>query len=320
MPSSSNSISEVMLEPQWYDSSCWAASLAMAARIVAPGRPKLNQCYFIHKKQNEAGKCACLESKGNASTGRIVKNIIYLTENHSCGVYWNNTKKAESEEVEKLAREITQNTYRTTLAIPLPLLLEKTGKRLPVIFYYMFADLYNDRYGGMHVCLIQTIETLERSHESPLFLIAIKDPWPTYWGTEYYLGYESYSVQSYPDNICLWEKPDPQSSKYSDTAYLDENELNTYDTPEKAAENILATLQYMLDNQKNTSFLEKIGLSVQNGEDKKISLSTVSYEVNDVGSTIIKIDNNLNQISIKNLDNTRDFKKRIYFLIQSQCR
>ena len=317
MTSSPNAVPEVTLEPQWYYSSCWAASLAMAAKVMAPDRKELNQCYFIHKKQNEADKCGCLERRFDPSAGAIVENNIYLTGNHDCGIYRHNTERAGSRETEKLAGEITGKTYCSARAIPLPLLQEKTDKREPVIFYYLFADLYNDRYGGKHICLIHAIETLEQSHASPQFLIAIKDPWPTCWGTEYYMSYESYKVQPYPVNICLWDKAGPQSSvEYSDTACIQENKSGMYHTPEGAAGNILASLQYMLDNHKNTRFLEKIGLSAQSQENGKINLSGVFYEVNDVGSTIIRINSNLNQISIRNLDNTRDFKKRIYFLVQ----
>lgn len=315
MPSSSNPTPEVALEPQWYYSSCWAASLAMAARMLAPDHDKLNQCYFIHKKENEAGKCGCLERIGNPLTGKIIETPIYLTKNSDCEIYDTNTGTADSEEVEKLAREITEKTHRTPSPVPLWLLQKKTGKGEPVIFYYSFADLYNNCYGDEHICLIHAIETLERHEESPQFLVAVKDPWPIFWGTEYYMSYESYSVQPGSVNICLWDKADPQLSvEHSDATYIHENKRNMGDEPEKAAENVLITLKYMLDNNKNIRFLKKIGLSTQNEE---VSLSVLSYQVHDVGSTMISINNNLNQISIENLDNTRDFKKRIYFLVQN---
>ncbi len=282
--------------------------------MLAPGLQELNQCYFIHKKENEAGKCGCLERKGDSSTGKVIETPIYLTVNGGCRIYDTNTGRADSEEVEKLAKEITEKTYRTPSPVPLWLLREKTSKGEPVIFYYSFADLYNNCYGYEHICLIHAIETLEGHDGSSQFLVAVKDPWPVFWGTEYYMSYESYSVQPGAVNICLWDEADPQLPvEYSDATYIHENKSSMDDVPKKVAENILTTLQYMLDNNKNTRFLKKMGLSAQS---EKISLSALSYEVNDVGSTIVRIDSDLNQISIENLDNTRDFRKRIYFLVQ----
>ncbi len=310
MPSSSTTIPEVDLEPQWYHTSCWAACLAMAARMLAPGSDK-DQCYFIHEKE-KGKKYGCKKTIKDAENNLIEQNV-YL-DGHNDGEVYEGEKGevglARENTLLKLAEKIRQPVYDPKTPIPLSTLQRKTDEGIPVIFYYRFGHAAN------HIFLISKTLNVEWNDYSSKCFLEIKDPWPTGRGTEYFLSYESYCAQPDSTNICFWDKSedDPSIDNQRDI-YTDSVHKTMYDTPEDVAQNFFENIIKYTEKEIETELLKKIGLTANDKVYSSPHLSATSFKVKDIGKEIKLIKDD--EIRESNLNNIIDFEKRVYFLTQN---
>lgn len=302
------------LEGQWYTSSCWAATLSMAAKYVAPLDTAKNQCYFINRfsKSENQPMWNCIHggdtTKVNKNTLKTDTSFVDAKTNPSLHrlVYSIDVKGP----LNQLAKLISSTVDSSSKALNLTS-LKKT--KYPIIYAYQFGKNSGNSSTNKHVNLISDLDSVGYENISQQF-IYIKDPWPQNTGSDYYLSYEQYKSQISRMNIIFGDN-NYKNDTITTATYMNVIfNLLKHVSPDTIASRLFFRLKKDYANL-NDKFKKRIGIDSAT-QFKKAKLGKVGIEIISSGSSSVTIYNN--QLEIHDINDLSTFQQFAFFITQNQ--
>jgi hypothetical protein len=285
------------LEPQWYNYSCWAASLSLTSKYVAPDLIQMNQCYFVDQLSQETDPiayCGC---------DTHMDEIVSLS-GEPCSTLHTTSGPDDLDSRFGLAQSINTNAKLLTRAIDLTFLRSTLKKGNPVIHAYEIQD--SSEGAGKHVYPISGIENPRWKIFGKSFstnLLLVKDPWPPQEGSEYYMTFEQYHLHRGHENIYFDKKRPGPFPQFETVAYM-KRIFNTSNAPSAltAAKRFIAKLKEMNSNSVSVHFLEKTGIQGNLGKISVYPIGIDVEEINSYGTAEAPVNDSITLQSFSNTD------------------
>lgn len=285
----------VSLQPQWYPTSCWAASLSMAAQYLRPCTDSLNQCYFIAKNE-DSSRCCC------SQTGDMVDSFSEC-EGSDC---IDGSAATDIGKVRDLAKKWIVTTASLKYGpIGLNQLRQCLDQKIPIIYDYPIFD-----NGYSHVTFIPAREEVEFSQGKKSTFLYVQDPWPIGEGSKHYLTYQGYSTEDVQNNIILGT---PEGEPIDEPIPL--NNLALEGSESSALRQTFFDHIKQIDRENNKAFLDSIGLIAQQIDFSKLKLSTAQYRVKFEEVKSFRISNNGDSLIVYLLRNFKKFEQFTSFIL-----
>ncbi|MCE7042044.1 hypothetical protein [Dyadobacter sp. CY312] len=323
---SKSKINDFPVEGQWLTTSCWAASLSMASKYLAPDSIRLNQCYFITEKAKKsigyATVCGCIPFVNGKHLDTL--KTLHASETKPC-MYLDSSYPNVSADINTIAvlsSHITKDVSRiSNKPLSISELKSKLSDSKPVLHSYAMGIAVNEKE-LKHVVLLTNMQTplYKKSEEMDhMHLLNVKNPWPQGSGSEYFMTYEQYYLQYLGTSIYYGEQIQNTKTRDSETYEYMETRVSKNllsNDPKSIAKQFVSHLKKLDYNETNRIFLKKTGF--QGSEfpdltttlDDQASIPVVKLTVTPKSDVYIHNDT----LQLEDIINERDFNQLIYFV------